>query len=41
MKKIQDHQYHFELLKEDFPEFVEKHMGLTGVYIGHINHPNK
>jgi hypothetical protein len=36
---VQNDEYQEELLFKEFPEFVEKKIGLTGAYIGHINHP--
>ena len=32
--KLANHEYHLELLAEEFPEFLEKSKHFTGVYIG-------
>eukprot|EP00825_Cyclidium_porcatum_P010125 TRINITY_DN1518_c0_g4_i2.p1 TRINITY_DN1518_c0_g4~~TRINITY_DN1518_c0_g4_i2.p1 ORF type:complete len:668 (-),score=196.14 TRINITY_DN1518_c0_g4_i2:102-2105(-) len=40
-QKIRDHLYHDELLVSEFPEYLEKTIGLTGVYVGYLNYPVK
>lgn len=32
---IKEHEYHNELIIDQFPDFLEKRKGLTGCYIGY------
>jgi hypothetical protein len=40
-EKLQNHEYHEELLTNDLPSFIEKQKGLPAVYIGKLEHPTR